>query len=73
MRFYFDIDEAEFYDECGMDFKETVKDRVIESIADTIFSNVSNILTVGILMPISTSMNCYSPSRMKSSKLSLSV
>ena len=42
MRFYFDIDEAEFGDEFGMDFSDTVKQRVCESIADDVWNRVSD-------------------------------
>lgn len=43
MRFYFDIDDAEFNDELGLDFIDTVKARVCESIADEVWNSVSNI------------------------------
>lgn len=39
MRFYFDIDDAEFYDESGLDFAETVKDRACEALIDRIWYN----------------------------------
>ena len=42
MRFYFDIDEAEFEDEYGMGFSGTVKQRVCEAIADDVWNRVSN-------------------------------
>lgn len=42
MRFYFDIDDAEFNDEFGIDFCSTVKSRVCESIADQVWNDVSN-------------------------------
>ena len=37
MRFYFDIDDALFTDECGIDFKEAVKESAIQSVADAIY------------------------------------
>lgn len=43
MRFYFDIDDAEFNDELGLNFIDTVKTRVCESIADEVWNTVSNI------------------------------
>ena len=41
MRFYFDIDDSLFEDECGLDFKREVKAYAIESIAETVFSSVA--------------------------------
>ena len=43
MRFYFDIDDSVFYDDCGIAFTETVKDSVIQCIADHIYdTNMSD-------------------------------
>jgi hypothetical protein len=39
MRFYFDIDESEFEDEYGIDFKRAVFNGVVESIAEDLLSN----------------------------------
>ena len=38
MRFYFDIDDALFEDEYGIDFKEAVKNGVVESITEMIYN-----------------------------------
>lgn len=38
MRFYFDIDDGEFEDEFGVDFKNRVKEDAINSISDDILS-----------------------------------
>ena len=43
MRFYFDIDESEFDDECSIDFKQTVINRAIESVAEWIYNSEANI------------------------------
>ena len=43
MRFYFDIDDSEFNDELGIDFRETIKNRACESLAYDIYNSVSNI------------------------------
>lgn len=42
MRFYFDIDESEFNDEYGIDFREAVKERVCASIAETVWDEVAD-------------------------------
>lgn len=42
MRFYFDIDEAEFQDDYGMNFQETVMNRVSEEIANHVWDETSN-------------------------------
>ena len=42
MRFYFDIDEYEFQDEYGVDFKQSIHDGVIKSISDQVFYNVTD-------------------------------
>lgn len=42
MRFYFDIDEAEFQDDYGMNFQETVMNRVSEEIASQVWDSVSD-------------------------------
>lgn len=39
MRFYFDIDDELFEDEYGIDFKETVKNGVVQSITEMIYSH----------------------------------
>ena len=43
MRFYFDIDDSEFEDESGLNFRETIKNRAIDSLADDIYHSVSNV------------------------------
>lgn len=42
MRFYFDIDEYEFQDEYGIDFKGAVFNGVVESIAAEVYNHESN-------------------------------
>lgn len=43
MRFYFDIDDSEFEDEPGLNFRETIKERAIDSLANDIYHSVSNV------------------------------
>lgn len=43
MRFYFDIDDSEFEDELGLNFRETIKNRASESLAHDIYHSVSNV------------------------------
>lgn len=43
MRFYFDIDDSEFEDELGLNFRETIKERAIDSLANDIYHSVSNV------------------------------
>lgn len=38
MRFYFDIDESDFEDEYGLDFKRAVTDGAINAVADQIYN-----------------------------------
>lgn len=40
MRFYFDIDEAEFAEEYGTNFQESVHDGVIRALAEETYNNV---------------------------------
>ena len=42
MRFYFDIDDYEFKDECGVDFKQTVMNAAIDSLARWIYGEATN-------------------------------
>lgn len=42
MRFYFDIDESEFLDDYGLDFKYTLKERVVSAIADEVWDRVAS-------------------------------
>lgn len=42
MRFYFDIDDAEFQDDYGLCFQDTVKERVCAAIADEVWERVAN-------------------------------
>lgn len=42
MRFYFDIDEVEFQDDYGLNFKDTVMNRVSEQIALQVWNETSD-------------------------------
>lgn len=42
MRFYFDIDESEFTDEYGMDFKDAIKDGVVREISLWVYNDGAN-------------------------------
>lgn len=42
MRFYFDIDEYEYEDEYGVDFKQSIHDGVVRAISDQVFYNVTD-------------------------------
>jgi len=42
MRFYFDIDESDFQDEYGLDFRETILNRVSGAIAETVWNEVAD-------------------------------
>ena len=42
MRFYFDIDESEFLDDYGLDFKYTLKERVTSAIADEVWNRIAD-------------------------------
>ena len=42
MRFYFDIDEAEFQDDYGMNFQETVMNHVSDEIAHQVWNSVAD-------------------------------
>lgn len=42
MRFYFDIDESEFQNDYAPDFKEIIKNGVVDEIARQIYSDSTN-------------------------------
>lgn len=42
MRFYFDIDDAQFEDEFGVNFREAVKDGVVRELASEVYNEASN-------------------------------
>ena len=42
MRFYFDIDESEFADEYGIDFKDAIKNGVVKEIALWVYNDEAN-------------------------------
>ena len=39
MRFYFDIDDEEFEDECGIDFKQTIMSEAVRNVALWIYQD----------------------------------
>ena len=42
MRFYFDIDDNLFTDVYGVDFKEAVKECAVESVAEKLYNDTTN-------------------------------
>lgn len=43
MRFYFDIDDSAFEDEYGVDFRQAIKNGVVDALADEIYNHETDV------------------------------